>query len=69
MVWRVSKWLCESGTSQVSPFAILPPFVIQTLDLELSRYDLDPITSTAGPMDPMDPIQGIPTWLRCTGAL
>ena len=52
-VWIIYGWLRSSRASQVSPFVSFPPFVIQTLDLELSGYDLDPIALTAGSNDSM----------------
>ena len=46
MVWIVYGRLRGSRASQVSPFAVFPPFVVQTLDLELYSFDLHPAMST-----------------------
>ena len=50
---NVCTWLCDSHAFQVSPFAILPPFVIQTLDPDLYRSDLDATVTTPGSIDPI----------------
>ena len=45
MFQRVSVWLGSSGMFQVSGFDLLLLFVVETLNLELYRPDLDSITS------------------------
>ena len=62
-VWIVYGWLRSSRASQVSPFVSFPPFVIQTLDLELSGYDLDPIALTAGSNDSILTLSSVSMWL------
>ena len=37
--------------------------------INICRSRFDAAVLTAGSMDPMDTIQGIPAWLRCTGML
>ena len=67
-VWIVYGWLRGSHASQVSPFVSFPPFVIQTLNLELSRYDLDPIASTAGSNNSVSTLSSVSVWLCGTHA-
>ena len=68
-VWQVSGWLHDSRASQVSCFSVLLLFVVQTLDLELSRHDLDSTTSALGSNDPIQAFRIICGWLRCASAL
>ena len=45
--WSIYAWLRGSGMSMVSRLAILGCFVVETLNLELCRFDLDPATSVS----------------------
>ena len=55
-------------TSQVSRFAFLCYFGIDTLDLELYRSNLHAAVSTPGPMDSMLTFQSVSTWLHDSSA-
>ena len=68
-VWRVSEWLRELGTSQVSRFVILCLFVIDTLDLDLYRFNLDSSGSTARSIDLQATPRRVSVWLRSAGTL
>ena len=65
----VSGWLRDVGTSAVSGFVFSCHFVIHTLDLELSRHDLDSTTSALGSNDPIQVFRIVCGWLRCASAL
>ena len=60
-------WLRSMGTSQVSLFTVSLLFVIETLDLDLYRFDLHSSASTLGSNDPIGPFQQVPTWLCRAG--
>ena len=62
-VWRVSGWLHDVGMSQVSHFDFLCYFVIDTLDLDLYRYDLDPTMLPSPSNEPNDPVRRF--WIVC----
>ena len=64
----VSGWLRESGTFQVSRFAVQRFADIYTLDLDVYRRNLDAAASTAGPMDPTGTFRDVCEWLRHIGA-
>ena len=49
---RVYKWLRCSGMSAVSCFTFSSCFVIETLDFELYKSNLDEIVLTPGSNDP-----------------
>ena len=68
MVWIVYGWLHGSRASQVSPFTVFPPFVIQTLNLELYSFDLHPAALTPESNDSIGMFQVNYGWLRCAGA-
>ena len=68
----VSKWLGELGMSTVSLFVFSHRFIIDTLDLELSRYNLDPTVSPSPSNEFNDSVQRfriICGSLCCTSAL
>ena len=67
-IWMVSGWLRESGTFQVSRFAVQRFADIYTLDLDVYRRNLDAAASTAGPMDPTGTFRDVCEWLRHVGA-
>ena len=48
----------------VSCFVFSPWFVIEMLDLELYRSDLDATMMTPGSIDPIDTIRNVLGWLR-----
>ena len=60
-------WLCYAGAFQVSRFDFLHYFVIDTLDLDLYRLDLDGNTSTPGSNDPMQTFRVVSVWLVSSG--
>ena len=53
MFRRIPGWLHDAHASQVSRFAFLCLFVIDMLDLDLYRLDLDVIASTPGSNNPI----------------
>ena len=53
MFRSICGWLRDSRASQVSCFAVLHLFVVETLDFELYRFDLGPSVSTPGSSDPI----------------
>ena len=60
----VSEWLRCAGAFQVSRFDFLCYFVIDTLDLDLYRLDLDGNASMPGSNDPMQTFRVVSAWLR-----
>ena len=64
MFWSFCRWLHGADTFQVSLSIFSHCFVVETLNLELYRYDLNLITSTAGPNDPIGMFQVVSTWLH-----
>ena len=65
----VRGWLHHVDAYPVSGFVFLCYFVIETLDLDLYRLDLDVIASPAGSNDPIGLFWMISAWLRGAGAL
>ena len=59
-VWR---WLRKLDTSVVSCFIILHCFVIQMLDFELYRFDLDSIASLPQSIDLQASLRCVSAWL------
>ena len=53
MSGRVSGWLHGAGTSTVRFFAVLWLFVIEMLDPDLYRSDLDVTMTMPGSIDPI----------------
>ena len=66
-LWSHYEWLRDSGTSAVSYFSFLSCFVVQTLNLELSRLDLDAATSTLGSNDPVGSFRIVSAWPHRSG--
>ena len=64
-VWR---WLRGMGTSQVSASAVSRWFLIDTLDLDVYRFDLHPIVSRPGSNDLNQMFQIVCGWLHGTHA-
>ena len=64
MSGRVSGWLRGAGTYPVSPFDLLRCFVIQTLDPDLYRFDLQSSTLPPGSNDLIQAFQVVSAWLR-----
>ena len=68
---REFGWLRGPSTSAVSRFALLRWFLIDTLDLDLYRFDLHAAASTLPSNESNDsigPFRCISTWLRATHA-
>ena len=63
-LWRVSGWLRSTGTSQVSHFAVLHLFIVDMLDLDVYRCDLDATTLTVGSNYPTAMFQNVSAWLH-----
>ena len=63
-VWRVSGWLRDVSTSQVSRFAFLCYFGVDMLNLDVYRLDLDLNRSTAGSNDPIQTFGFVLAWLH-----
>ena len=66
----MSGWLRSVCASKVSHFDFLPPVVIDALNLELHRFDLDPITSLSPfneSNDSIGPFWIISWWLHSSG--
>ena len=61
---RVSGWLRGAGTYPVSPFDLLHCFVIQTLDPDLYRFDLQSSALLPGSNDLIQAFQVVSVWLR-----
>ena len=62
-------WLRGPGTSMVSRFTLLRWFLIDTLDLDLYRFDLHAAVSTSPSNESNDsigPFRCISAWLRAT---
>ena len=66
-VWRDSRWLHDVGTSQVSRFAFLRYFGIDTLDLDVYRFDLHPAVLTPESNDSIGTFGRVSGWLHCIG--
>ncbi|KIM66678.1 hypothetical protein SCLCIDRAFT_21846 [Scleroderma citrinum Foug A] len=67
-IWMVSGWLRESGTFQVSRFAVQSFADIYMLDLDVYRRDLDAAASMHGSNDPIQMFRVVLWWLRDSGA-
>ena len=64
----ISEWLGKSGMSAISLFVFSCRFVIDMLDLDLYRHDLDPTVSPSPSNESNDSVrtfQGVFGWLRC----
>ena len=71
MFQREFGWLRGPGTSAVSRFALLRWFLIDTLDLDLYRFDLHAAASTSPSNESNDsigPFRCISAWLHATHA-
>ena len=64
MLRSLYEWLRKLSTSAVSCFSFSSCFVIETLDLELSRLDLDAATLTDESNDPIRTFGVVYRWLR-----
>ena len=64
MVWRVSGWLRNVGTSQVNHLIPLHLFVIQMLDPDLYRFDLQSSTLPPGSNDLIQAFRVVSAWLH-----
>ena len=63
----ISGWLHSVAMSQVSHFVLLRLIHAGALNLELYRYDLDSIATTAWSIDPMETFGAGLGWLRESG--
>ena len=64
---KVSAWLRGAGTHPVRHFIILRLFVVDTLDLDLYRFNLDSSGSTAQSIDLQATPRRVSAWLSGLG--